>query len=41
MPNETTPGRYSIAEEIAHAVTHGVGLLLSIGGLAVLVAFVG
>jgi len=32
-------GRYSIAEEIAHAVTHGVGLLLSIGGLAVLVAF--
>ncbi len=33
------PGRYSIGEEIAHAVTHGVGLLLSIGGLAVLVAF--
>jgi hemolysin III len=39
MQNETIPGRYSIAEEIAHAVTHGVGLLLSIGGLAVLVAF--
>jgi len=33
------PDRYSIGEEIAHAVTHGVGLLLSIGGLAVLVAF--
>jgi len=34
-----SPGRYSVGEEIAHAVTHGVGLLLSIGGLAVLVAF--
>jgi hemolysin III len=32
-------GRYTVGEEIAHAVTHGVGLLLSIGGLAVLVAF--
>jgi hemolysin III len=31
--------RYSIGEEIAHAVTHGVGVLLSIGGLVVLVAF--
>lgn len=30
---------YSIGEEIAHAVTHGLGILLSIGGLAVLVAF--
>ena len=28
---------YTLGEEIAHAVTHGVGLLLSIGGLAVLV----
>jgi hemolysin III len=28
---------YSIGEEIAHAVTHGLGLLLSIGGLVVLV----
>ena len=31
--------RYSIGEEIAHSVTHGVGALLSIVGLAVLVAF--
>jgi len=30
---------YSTAEEIAHAVTHGVGALLSIAGLAVLVTF--
>jgi hemolysin III len=39
MHSQTLVGRYSIGEEIAHAVTHGVGLLLSIGGLAVLVAF--
>jgi len=31
------PSRYSIGEEIAHTVIHGVGLLLSIAGLAVLV----
>lgn len=30
---------YTLGEEIAHSVTHGVGILLSIGGLAVLVAF--
>ncbi len=29
--------RYSIGEEIANSITHGVGWLLSIGGLAVLV----
>jgi hemolysin III len=28
---------YTLGEEIAHAVTHGLGLVLSIGGLAVLV----
>ncbi len=28
---------YSIGEEIAHSITHGVGALLSIGGLVVLV----
>ncbi|MEW8693680.1 MAG: hemolysin III family protein [Candidatus Thiodiazotropha endolucinida] len=39
MGNRTLAERYSIGEEIAHAVTHGVGVLLSIGGLAVLVAF--
>jgi len=31
--------RYSVGEEIAHAVTHGVGLLFSIAGLVVMVAF--
>jgi len=28
---------YSVAEEVAHATTHGVGLLLSIAGLVILV----
>ena len=39
MQNEPTPSGYRITEEIAHAVTHGVGALLSIAGLTVLVAF--
>lgn len=30
---------YSLGEEVFHAVTHGVGVVLSIAGLAVLVAF--
>ncbi len=30
---------YSYAEEIANSITHGIGALLSIGGLAVLVGF--
>ena len=30
---------YSFGEEIAHTITHGIGALLSIAGLAVLVAF--
>lgn len=30
---------YSCAEEIANSITHGLGMLLSIGGLAVLVGF--
>ncbi len=30
---------YSVAEEIAHAITHGVGLLLSIAALVTLVVF--
>lgn len=33
----TTPQRYSFGEEIANSVTHGVGWLLSVGGLATLV----
>jgi hemolysin III len=35
---ESAP-RYSLGEEIAHSVTHGVGIVLSIAGLAVMVAF--
>lgn len=30
---------YSCAEEVANSITHGFGMLLSIGGLAVLVGF--
>jgi predicted membrane channel-forming protein YqfA (hemolysin III family) len=30
---------FSFAEEIAHAITHGIGLLLSIAALVVLVVF--
>lgn len=30
---------YTLAEELAHAITHGLGLALSIAGLAVLVLF--
>jgi hemolysin III len=32
-------GRYSLAEEIAHAITHGVGLLLSVAALTILAVF--
>ena len=35
----TPKARYSPAEEVAHATTHGLGLLLSIVGLVVLVVF--
>ena len=31
--------RYSVAEEIAHATTHGLGLALSIAALSILVVF--
>lgn len=31
--------RYTLGEEIANSVTHGVGIVLAIAGLAVLVAF--
>lgn len=30
---------YSIGEEIAHSITHGIGLLLSVSGLTLLVVF--
>jgi hemolysin III len=39
MSTSSKPGRYSLAEEVAHAITHGVGLLLSIAALVVLVVF--
>lgn len=35
--SETT--NYSVGEEIANSITHGIGALLSIGGLAVMVVF--
>ncbi len=38
MP-ELSESAYTPGEEIAHAVTHGIGILLSIAGLAVLVVF--
>lgn len=34
----SAPPIYSLAEEVAHTVTHGFGALLAIGGLAVLAA---
>ena len=39
MSGESVARRYSVAEEVAHAITHGVGLLLSIAALAILVVF--
>ncbi len=39
LEEQALAGRYTIAEEIAHAITHGVGLVLSIGALTILVVF--
>ncbi len=39
MSSKTIAPRYSLGEEIANSVTHGVGLVLAIVGLAVLLAF--
>jgi hemolysin III len=39
MSRTSNAAPYSLGEEIAHTITHGVGVLLSIGGLVVLVAF--
>jgi len=36
---EIAAKQYSLGEEIAHAVTHGIGIILSIAGLVVLVSF--
>ena len=37
MRDRPSQSGYSVGEEIAHALTHGLGLVLSVGGLAVLV----
>lgn len=39
MHKKPLPAKYSCAEEIANSITHGLGSLLAIGGLAVLVGF--
>jgi hemolysin III len=39
MRNRTDITRYSLGEEIANSVTHGIGALLAVSGLAVLVSF--
>ncbi|MEJ1461719.1 MAG: hemolysin III family protein [Candidatus Sedimenticola sp. (ex Thyasira tokunagai)] len=39
MQASSSTARYSLGEEIAHTITHGLGALLSIAGLAILVAF--
>ncbi len=39
MTTQVSDTAYSIGEEIAHAVSHGIGMLLSIAGLVVLVTF--
>jgi hemolysin III len=39
MQSEITGSRYTLGEEIAHAVTHGIGVLLSVAGLALLVTY--
>lgn len=39
MTSQLVASRYSPAEEIANSITHGVGIVLSIAGLAILTAF--
>jgi len=39
MHEQTAAARYSLNEEIAHSVTHGIGLLLSIIGLATMIVY--
>ncbi|MDA3904039.1 MAG: hemolysin III family protein [Desulfuromusa sp.] len=39
MAEWTETTHYTVGEEIANSITHGIGALLSIGGLAVLVGF--
>lgn len=39
MHDQTITSGYSLKEEIAHSVTHGIGVLLSVIGLAILVVY--
>ncbi len=39
MKENTPPSRYSKGEEIANSITHGIGIILAIGGLVVLIVF--
>jgi len=39
MSRPVPQSEYSVAEEIANSITHGLGMLLAIGGLAVLAGF--
>ncbi len=39
MRTDIVEADYTIGEELAHAISHGVGVALSIAGLAILVAF--
>jgi hemolysin III len=39
MPLDASAARYTPREEIANSITHGVGIVLSIAGLATLTAF--
>lgn len=39
MAQQINVARYSLKEEIANSITHGLGALLAIGGLAVLISF--
>jgi hemolysin III len=39
MQQEATVNGYSVGEEIAHSITHGIGLVLSVIGLATLVVY--
>ena len=38
MEEHTRESLYSVSEEVAHALTHGLGLVASVGGLVTLVA---
>ena len=39
MKTDSACARYTVGEEIANSITHGIGILLAIGGLGVLTGF--